>query len=44
MQYFETSPWYRIEPPSNNQILRMQMTGMDATQVNELEQLRYAYL
>ncbi|KAF8311237.1 MED6-domain-containing protein, partial [Clavulina sp. PMI_390] len=40
MQYFETSPWFHIDPPSNNQILRMQTTGMDLTGFNEAEQLR----
>ena len=44
MQYFEASPWYRIEPPSNNQILRMQNTGVDVNEINEAEQLRCALL
>ena len=41
LEYFTFSPWYRTEPPSNNQILRMQNTGMDVVQMDETEELRY---
>ncbi|KAF9519827.1 hypothetical protein BS47DRAFT_999170 [Hydnum rufescens UP504] len=40
LEYFTYSPWYRTEPPSNNQILRMQNTGMDVVQIDEVEELR----
>lgn len=40
LEYFSFSPWYRTDPPSNNQILRMQNTGMDTSSLNDTEELR----